>query len=371
MRVLIAHSGNLYGGLEKALETFAREACTSRIVDLEFALCFDGPVALALREIGVSPTIVGGLRLTRPHQLWQTRKRFAEAVARLTPDVVVTTSPWSHVVFAPVVRSAGVPLLLWLHDIITSASVLGYLSGRHQPDMLIADSHFCAGEARKVFPGVPMRTVYYAVHYQDALRSRSAVRREFGVDDETRIVINVARLEPWKGHELLIDALTRVRTDTKWVCWFLGGAQRPEERAYLDRLTQHVAAAGLSERVHFLGYRQDVADLLGASDLYCHPNVAAEPFGLAVVEALYAGLPVVATDLGGPREILADGSGQLVPPNNPQAMATAIAPWLETSHGDTQAVESRRCRALTLCNPTARLRDFADALESARMLVTA
>ena len=96
---LIAHSGNLYGGLEKALETFARGRAPAASSTSNFALCFDGPVALALREIGVSPTIVGGLRLTRPHQLGRRAKRFAEAVARLTPDVV-TTSPWSHVVFA-------------------------------------------------------------------------------------------------------------------------------------------------------------------------------------------------------------------------------------------------------------------------------
>lgn len=371
MRVLIAHSGNLYGGLEKVLETFAHAARTCGRFELDFAMCFDGPVAASLRQLGVPPSIVGGVRLTRPDQLWQARRRLGDVIARVAPDVVVTTSPWSHVVFAPAVRSAGIPLVLWLHDIISGSSWLGYLAGRHKPDMLICDSNFCAAEAAPVFPGVPVRTVYYAVQYQDASRSRADVRREFGLDEETRVIINVARLEPWKGQQLLIEALARLRTNDPWVCWFLGGAQRREEREYLDRLKQQAAAAGLADRVHFLGHRDDVADLLGAADVYCHPNQSAEPFGLAIVEALHAGLPVVATDLGGPREILADGSGQLVPPADPDALAAAIAPWLATRTRDRRAAEARRARALTLCGPIARLLDFADALDSARAMVTA
>jgi len=371
MRVLVAHSGNLYGGLEKVLETFARAARTCGRFELDFAMCFDGPVAKTLRQLGVDPAIVGGVRLTRPDQLWQARKRFADVVSRVSPDVVVTTSPWSHVVFGPAVRRARLPLVLWLHDIVSASSLLGYLASRHKPDMLICDSNFCAAEARPVFPDVPVRTVYYAVQYQDPKRSRADVRREFGLDDRTRIIINVARLEPWKGQQLLIDALSRLRTDAKWVCWFLGGAQRPEEREYLDRLKQRVASAGLSERVHFLGHRDDVVDLLGAADLYCHPNLGAEPFGLAIVEALHAGLPVVATDLGGPREILADGSGQLVQPDDPDALAAAIAPWLDAPPSCVKSAEARRARALALCGPIARILDFADALEIARAPVTA
>lgn len=371
MRVLIAHSGNLYGGLEKVLETFAQAARTCGKFELDFAMCFDGPVAASLRKIGVPPAIVGGVRLTRPDQLWQARRRFSAVLARVSPDVVVTTSPWSHVVFAPAVRSAGLPLVLWLHDIISASSMLGYLASRHKPDMLICDSNFCASEASPVFPDVPVRTVYYAVQYQDRKRERDDVRREFGLRDRTRVIINVARLEAWKGQQLLIDALARLQTDTDWVCWFLGGAQRPEEREYLNRLKARVAAAGLSDRVHFLGHRDDVVDLLGAADLYCHPNLGAEPFGLAIVEALYAGLPVVATDLGGPREILADGSGQLVPPNDPDKLAAAIAPWLDDRPIDPRSARARRARALALCGPIARLLDFADALDSARSVVTA
>ena len=61
-----------------------------------------------------------------------------------------------------------------------------------------------------------------------------------------------------------------------------------------------MAAAGLTVRVVFTGHRTDVASVLAAADVYCHTNTGPEPFGLAIVEALHAGLPVLASRLGGP-----------------------------------------------------------------------
>ena len=65
--------------------------------------------------------------------------------------------------------------------------------------------------------------------------------------------------------------------------------------------------------MRFLGERRDVAACMRAADIHCQPNTAPEPFGLAFVEALYAGLPVVTTALGGALEILTDACGVLVP----------------------------------------------------------
>ena len=113
--------------------------------------------------------------------------------------------------------------------------------------------------------------------------------------------MQTSRLEAWKGQSLLIAALGRLRDRSGWVAWIAGGAQRPHEQEYLARLAADSEAAGISDRVRFLGQRSDVAELLAAADVHCQPNLWPEPFGIAFVEALYAGLPVVSARGGGGR----------------------------------------------------------------------
>src|SRR5205085_4948086 len=98
-------------------------------------------------------------------------------------------------------------------------------------------------------------------------------------------------------HRVLIEALSRMRLKVPWECWFVGGAQRPEEEQYALELKDRVAVLGLDEQVRFLGARKDVAVILADADVYCQPNDAPEAFGLTFVEALRASLPVVTTNI--------------------------------------------------------------------------
>jgi glycosyltransferase involved in cell wall biosynthesis len=93
---------------------------------------------------------------------------------------------------------------------------------------------------------------------------------------------------------------------------------------------------GLTARVQFLGHRLDVDELMGAADVFCHPNVGPEPFGMVFVEAMLAGLPVVATEMGGAKEVLGDGVGLLVAPK-PAALARALG-RLMLSRGEREAM---------------------------------
>jgi len=85
-----------------------------------------------------------------------------------------------------------------------------------------------------------------------------------------------------------------------------------------------VDALGLADRVMFLGHRSDVSRVLAAADIHCQPNLLPEPFGIAFVEALYAGLPLVTTALGAATEIVSPMCGILVPPNDVAALAEAL-----------------------------------------------
>jgi glycosyltransferase involved in cell wall biosynthesis len=127
-----------------------------------------------------------------------------------------------------------------------------------------------------------------------------------------------------KGHTLLLRALAELKS-LPWTCWIVGGPQTDDQVIYFNRVTSLAAKLGIADRVRFLGTRNDVPELLGAADIFCHPNTyPPEPFGIAFVEALQAGLPIVTTAIGGALEIVCERCGFLVPPDNHVALSAAL-----------------------------------------------
>lgn len=131
-----------------------------------------------------------------------------------------------------------------------------------------------------------------------------------------------SRLAPWKGQHVVLDALARV----PGVHCALAGSALFGEDAYKNALEAQVERLGLSDRVTFLGQRNDVPVLMQAVDAVIHPSVDPEPFGLTLVEAMLAQTPVIATDAGASFEILDGGkAGTLVPPADADALAAELS----------------------------------------------
>jgi glycosyltransferase involved in cell wall biosynthesis len=148
---------------------------------------------------------------------------------------------------------------------------------------------------------------------------RAEIRRRLGIAEDERIVLQVAALAPHKSQADLLDAAAlALRTRPELRFWVAGeGPLRSELEAQQKRL-------GLEEKVRFLGFREDITDLLRAADIFCVSSYL-EGLGTSTLDAMAAGLPVVATRVGGIPEIVADGvSGVLVAPRDPRAMADAI-----------------------------------------------
>jgi glycosyltransferase involved in cell wall biosynthesis/O-antigen/teichoic acid export membrane protein len=143
---------------------------------------------------------------------------------------------------------------------------------------------------------------------------RASARAALGLPEGGLVVGAVGRLDPQKGLDLLVRAFARLRGPATLA---LAGAG-PEEA----RLRALVASLGLDERVVLLGRRQDVPRVLAALDVFCMPS-RWEGFGLALVEAMAAGLPVVASAVDSLPEVLADG-GLLVAPDDVDALARAL-----------------------------------------------
>ena len=144
-------------------------------------------------------------------------------------------------------------------------------------------------------------------------------RAELASSTAAPIVLSIARLDAQKGISHLLDAAAAVPHAS-----FAIAGDGPDRAA----LEARVAALGIGDRVRFLGHRRDVAALLAAADLFVLPSLY-EGLPLAVLEAMIAGVPVVATAIGGTNEIVRDGeTGTLVPPADPAALAAAITATL-------------------------------------------
>ena len=102
---------------------------------------------------------------------------------------------------------------------------------------------------------------------------RAQVRAALGTPSEAVVILQASRMQAWKGHRLLIDALGELRANPRWVCWIAGGAQRPGEADYEREMRTRVQRLGLEGRVKFLGQRSDVPALMGAADVFCQPNL--------------------------------------------------------------------------------------------------
>lgn len=342
-----------------------RDSCPT--MESSFALCFDGRFSEELTLAGASVHGLGTVRIRNPLSIRRARRNLSELLQRRSFDVVLTHSCWSQAIFGATVRRQGTALGFYLHAPPDGHHWLERWARRTLPDFALCNSHFTAANLPRLYPRVPFEVVYCPVAEPE--RSYSGVdtnrtRGELSTSQDATVIIQVSRMEPWKGHVAHLEALSRLKDLPNWVCWQVGGAQTPGEEKYLQALKDTASRLGIAERVHFLGHRTDIARLLAAADVFCQPNTGPEPFGITFVEALYAGLPVVTTDIGGAREIVNDSCGVFVPPGDPSALAASLRLLIQdpTLRATLGAAGPERARKL--CNPTTQMGRLNELLAS-------
>ena len=134
------------------------------------------------------------------------------------------------------------------------------------------------------------------------------------------------------------------------------------EQDYQRSLEREAAELGISGQVRFLGQRSDVQQLLNASDIFCQPNQGPEPFGIVFVEALFAGLPVVTTAMGGPKEIVNEDCGVVVPPEDPDHLASALQNLVDSPDLRRRLGANGPRRARELSDPAQRIAELCSIL---------
>ncbi len=317
-----------------------------------------GPLAAPLAGAGVSVAMPrpAGSRVMR---ILRACLAYARFIRVWRPDVIHFFLPEAYMVGAPIALALGRTRLAMarrsLNDYQSRRPLLASFER-----MLHGRMRALVGNAQRVVDqlaeeGAPPERLRVIRNGIDLARfadpaPRAATRAVLGIREDTLVLISVANLIPYKGHEDLIDALAacgRELPDWTLLCVGAGDVRRQE-------LGARAAGAGLADRVNFLGRRTDVPDLLAASDIAVLASHE-EGFPNAVIEAMAAGLPVVATRVGGIPEAVVEGTtGCLVPPRDPAALSAAIrdlaadAP-LRARMGDAGRTRARAEFALGAC----------------------
>jgi len=209
-----------------------------------------------------------------------------------------------------------VGLKLWLYEILDKAVLRGF-------PYVVGVSDFVLQEIRR--SGIPFGRCTRIDNgmYVDRLDDpafRAESRRALGVPDDRLVAVTVGRMDQFKAHHLQLQAMDMLRKQGIDLHLLLVGAGEREQE--LRRLR---AELGLEDRVTFTGYLDDVRPALAAADLFVLSSKR-EGLPMVLLEAMGAGLPIVATEVGGIPEALAGGQvGELVPPEDVSALADGVA----------------------------------------------
>lgn len=312
------------GGAEYQLYELIRHLDRTRFTPAVFVLAADGYWEGPLRELGIT---VHGFPRRGSADLGRLR-RLRAALRAFAPDVLHTVL-WSANVYGRAAAvGLGIPVVIaaernvivrpgWQRqlerqlDRFTTAYLVNSAAIR---DQLVHNGRLTADKITVIHNGIDLsRLPPFAL-------DRRAARRALGFDPARRLVAAVGRLSAQKDYPTFLTAVERVAPAIADVDFLIVG--QGEDRAALEA---RVAAAGLGERVRFLGLRHDVPQLLAGVDVLALTSIY-EGLPNVVIEAMASGAVAVATDVGGCRELLTDGqSGLIVPPRDPDAVAAGIS----------------------------------------------
>jgi glycosyltransferase involved in cell wall biosynthesis len=246
----------------------------------------------------------------------------------LEPDLIHTNTLKAAVYGLAAARIARIPAICHLRDRIdsdylppTAVRTLRVYIPR-MCDAVIANSaatlatlHLrTAGVLR---PVVPSFVIYdpYDPNFSPAAESR---------DSRPFTIAFVGRIAPWKGQLLFVEAFARAFGDGQAIGLIVGAALFGEDE-YEQEVRRRIDALGLIGRLKMLGFREDVPQILRQVDCLVHASLLPEPFGQVVLEGMVQGLPVIASNAGGPAELVIDGkTGLLTAPGDMMALARAM-----------------------------------------------
>lgn len=359
MKILFLDQTGKLGGAELSLIDVVQAFHKSSSV----ILFQDGPFRSRLEDLGISVEVFKSSGLgSRKESGLLAGLRSIIAAFPLIKHVAVTAKDYDYI-YANTQRAfvigalasclSGRPLVYHLRDILSrqhfsklNLYVISILA-RRVAKVVITNSKATqqsfldlGGQPEKV------HVVYNGFDpniYRSDSDQRDHLRTHLSVSDKF-VIGHFSRLSPWKGQHILLQALQKCPDSA--VVLFVGDALFGEDD-YVQELHQQVETLGLSDRVHFLGFRSDIPELMNACDVIAHTSTAPEAFGRVIVEGMLCGIPVIASADGGAAELVQSGrTGWSIEPGNVEVLAAALVECMENSDLRDSIVSNAKSYAL-------------------------
>ena len=317
-------------------------------------VCADGEHLSVVRAEGFRVEPMPLARSLSPTAQWRAFQALVRFFRAEQPDMVHAHMPISGFLARIAARTAGVPRIAYTcHGYLfnqpgplprrAAGLAVEWLGGR-VTDIYTTVSEEEARDARRLRisrSAIAIGNGRDPTHFRPDPDARARIRAELGVPPDRVVVVCVSRLVRHKGYPELLAAMRDVAAEL----WVVG------ERLSSDHgedLEPYFADAGLGDRLRRLGYREDVPAILAAADIFVLPSHF-EGLPMSVIEAMLCGLPVVATDIRGPREQVVDGeTGFLVAPMCQHPLGAVLAKLAIDPSLRRRLGEAGRARALAL-----------------------
>jgi glycosyltransferase involved in cell wall biosynthesis len=310
----------------------------------------DGDLTRACRDAGVETHTLkhAGLRSTslragrtrrvpnpaawawNGYALGDAARKLKRFLARSHPALVVTKGLSAHFFGAVSAHQLGIPCVWHVQDLISERSFGIYRqafshAAQRLPQHIIVDG---ASIAEQLPPS--LRSLITVIHngvdvevFRPGLAG-SEVRRELGIPSDHLVVGQVGRMTPWKGQHFLIEAFARIANDYPNVSLLLAGAPVFDNDSYQRRLQRMAARFGLQGRIKFAGYRHDLPNVLAAMDVFAFTSIEKDTSPLALLSGMSSGLPIVAFDIEGVRELMTNDQCLLTPVGQIEELAASL-----------------------------------------------
>ena len=275
------------------------------------------------------------LRTKNPFAIWRNAGRLARLIRKEGVDIVHARSrapAWSAWLAA---RRTGAAFVTTWHGVYGEDLPFKkrYNAIMARGERVIAISFFVRERVARDYGVEPSRLrvvprgADIADFDPDAMRADRIAEcaRAWNVPAGSAVIMLAARITPWKGHALLLEALAMLGRDVPdWVCVLVGDEQRG--RGYGSRLVAQAQKLGIGQKLRFAGHVDDMPAAYALADVVVVPSLKPEPFGRVVVEAQAMGKPVVVAAHGAAMETVEHGvSGYLFPPGDAAALAATLA----------------------------------------------
>jgi glycosyltransferase involved in cell wall biosynthesis len=318
--------GEALGGAEvmllSLLRHLDRERVRSSVVFLR-----RGPFEREVSALDIATQSLDSGRMRDVARFRRATRELARLLDELQPDVICAWSAKSQVYTALAARRRRAhrrSVSLWWQHAIPDGGWLDRTATALPADAIGCSSHASAAAQNRMHPHRTTLVVHPGTE-EIAAESRAVLHAELAIPADRIVVGIVGRLQPWKNQHQLLEAVALLRSEGLPIhALVVGGSAYGLSPEYAEQIRTRVASADLAGAVTMTGHVPDARRLIPAADIHVNASEG-EPFGIVLIEAMAAGLPVVAVNRGGPAEIIEhERSGLLVGTSDPQDLATAL-----------------------------------------------